>query len=208
MNDIVHIVTPVSRLTYLEQIYKSIVDLNPKCKWLWHCCIDTRTIKSEIPKFSDQQINYYIENKLPNMIDNHRITRDSTPSLLRNTAIDNIREGWIHFVDDDNKVHPNWFNLFYKMRQYYPFAIGMTVIGEHNDNTLRCIPHPYSKNMLDTANYTFHISALKNVRWSYTGTLNDPFFYNEVDSHHHDKIAHMSDVGCYYNYFKPNIQIL
>lgn len=198
----INIVVPCSRSTFLEQIYNSIkstVLVNP---WTIYFILD----ESDIHKFS--MINSIRSANCEILINKNNPGFYDGGSSCRNTAIDNISSGWVMFIDDDNKMHPNLQNTLTKIEKFYPYARGFTVIQVLNDDVPRMIPHQIIEQELDTGVFIFKRDLIGTSRWSRSWVNNDVNFYKDVSRKDRHNIVHVSEIGSYYNYFKPTRRII
>lgn len=193
MNNILNIVTPVSRYDFLEIIYYSIKN-TMKSKWIWYLVLDKSKL-IDLPKICWPECKILFS-------ENSEFGHDGG-SAGRNIAIDNIHSGWISFLDDDTIMHPNFYNTFSKVNNFYPYALGFTVITCFSNNIPRIIPYPYGENQLDTSCFVFKREAINDIRWHLSPRLNDVVFYNQVWENFAPYIIHMTDVAAYYNYLRP-----
>lgn len=106
-----HVITPISRPKNLPALYKSLCDHLPMA-WRWWCIFDRRVkLPPKPPQWRDVAYWGYAP---------------EGPSVAgygqRNFALDQILDGWIYFLDDDNLIHPRLIPTWSEAIREYPQA--------------------------------------------------------------------------------------
>ena len=176
----IYIITPCSRPENLEEISKTI---HPLCKWI----VVHDNTKPVVPinnaTFLVCEDTGYVGTK------------------ARNYALDNLPltdDDFILFHDDDNIIHPNWYDTVSKFLKY-DFSI--LTWGQINRNgIIRLLPTESPKiGNIDTASFLIRWKYNKNVRHELL------YFHDGVYSEacsQNGPVLCISDFLCYYNYLR------
>lgn len=184
-----HIVTIAYRFQNLEQIYNSIfMDQDIR----WHIAKSNKREDINFPflKTDKRIILYNVD------------CEDSSTTKKRNTILENIKDGYFCFIDDDTIFHENMY-LVYKQAESDHFR-GM-VIGEQLewDGKKRLDAVKPTFRMIDTGNVLCHHSCLSVVRWPekhQEGKNHKDFlFWDSVYNYYGKKCALTKTSISYYN---------
>lgn len=104
-----HIVTPISRPENLEKIHASIRAHVP-IEYRWWCVFDYRIAVP--PRPAGWESLAYWGHGGP--------ARSAVGYPQRNFALDQIDDGWLYFLDDDNLIHPELIPAWVEALQRYP----------------------------------------------------------------------------------------
>lgn len=140
-----HLVTPLYRPDNLEKIYNSIM---PFKNITWH-----------IVKSYEKEISFSPED--PRVIIYNSPCSDKDPVCKRNYALEKIKDGYFHLLDDDTELHPNMYSLYVNMRSV---AFEGMVIGKQQEKDgklrLRELDRPLYC-YVDAGNVLSHHSAIE-----------------------------------------------
>jgi hypothetical protein len=165
-----HIVTSLYYTEYLESVYNSIY-MDPDIRWHIGKSKEQEMPTNSFLKSDKRIIVYDVD------------CANTEPHKKRNAALDNIKDGYFCFLDDDTIFHENMY-LKYRQSMENNF-VGM-LVGEQLDpkGNLRLIASKPVYERIDTGNVLSHHSSLQNVRWvgSHIEGVNsvDFLFWNEV----------------------------
>lgn len=138
-----NIVTPCTRPENLDTIYKSI---NFEKVKIWYIIYDVRKVVYK-KRFSH-----------PKIIELACTDEGTVGHQIRNMAINMIPYGLIYFLDDDNQIHPSFWDLDIKCNKIYTFNMqysdGRILKGD--------VPAP---NKIDTAQYVFDVNLVHNLQF-------------------------------------------
>lgn len=183
---ILHIVTPSMRPNNLGFISRSIHSIRfnlPTWSVRWHVGFD-RSID-------------YLDNvpQISSLFRQSPGGANGNPG--RNDALEMIREGWVHFLDDDNDIHPEF------VKGLSSFASGETaeqiaVFNQyHKDGTLRLKANPMAgPGEIDTAQFVAWRSAIGHIRWHPSAYAADYTFFKDITANARAAVA---PGGVYYN---------
>jgi hypothetical protein len=197
------IITPCSRPDNLSKVQVSIrFDLIDK----WIIVYDTSKKTTYTKKFQDNPQIIEIE-----------CSRGIRGSPQRNEAINLVEDGFIYFLDDDNIIHPEFWQIsksfelpyFYTFNQWrkWPTDKKFTVLPGNEI----CI------GKIDTAMYCIHKTHIGQIRWKEDkdgcadGLFIEQIYENNKDSHkyidiiaaYYNQINHIDDIEAY-NHISKN----
>ena len=184
MNEI-NIITPCSRPQNLETLKKSI-DFNKIARW--YIVYDT----SRIPF-----VKRYNDDKIIELEIKHRCC--GAPQ--RNLGIDTIKSGFVYMLDDDNIIHPNFWNLIktFEINKIYTFDQERCL---KDNKTSILVGGNYKKCRIDTAQFIVPRDLIDNQRWNISGCA-DGIFIEELYRRHPDKFVYINEIGCWWNKLNP-----
>lgn len=171
MNNFI-LVTICSRPQYLKQIYDDIVKQNYS-NFKWIICFDSNE-KQELNIDDDRII----------LLNHKKKKEEMTNYAGLNYVLDYIKEnnieGFIHIIDDDNSIYPNYFNVinntindtakFLYYQQSYPSG---EIRFLNKTNNLR-------EGQVDTAQVTFHTSIVNELKFNTLRYTADGLFYGQL----------------------------
>jgi hypothetical protein len=105
-------------------------------------------------------------------------------------------DGFIYFLDDDNIIHPEFWNLTDQFDPAYFYTFnqmrnnnGKILLG--NNIALRCI---------DTAMFVVHKKHIGDIVWRIHEYIADGYFICDVAAGRKHKHRYLNVVACYYNF--------
>lgn len=187
-----YLVTPCSRPENLDRVKESIqFDKIEK----WYIVYDNAKFEFS-RRYTDPKI-VEIECHDSNGIAGHQ---------FRNKALDVIAQqresGFVYFVDDDNIVHPNFWNIKFDPEEalVYTFPQQLSVDGDIIKVRKGDLPLP---GHIDMAQYVVHTDLIGNKRFVPDTYEADGIFVFEIIEVNIPKWKCFHDViGCYYNFLK------
>lgn len=105
---VLHIITPITRPHNLNHIYESLQSGLRTSRWCWWCVFDMDPPR---PPLAWQNIAYWGRPEVPS-------GRVGHPQ--RNWALDQIKDGWVYFLDDDNLLHPYFEKAWLEAMKRHP----------------------------------------------------------------------------------------
>ena len=113
---------------------------------------------------------------------------------IRNLALNIITSGMMCFLDDDNVIHPEFWNIItgFKLDQIYTFDM----IYKNQSILLGNNPVVGS---IDTAQYVFDRSLVGKIRFDTSQYAADGQFINVLVNQHRDKWVYIPKQAAYYN---------
>lgn len=188
-----YIITPVSRIENLSKIFKSI-NWNYVTKWI--IVYDKKIIKK----------NPYLFKNIPSVVELLNFTKNSIRgSGQRNTGIEYLlkekkNNSFVYFLDDDNIIHPNFYNIYKKFKDENIYTFSQQVKIRH----IRA-GNKFKLYHIDTAMFVTSLTIIKNIRWKMKTHETDYHFIKECLSKNKNRYVCINNVGCYYNYLSDNL---
>tara|TARA_B110000211_G_scaffold84701_1_gene99216 strand:+ start:870 stop:1508 length:639 start_codon:yes stop_codon:yes gene_type:complete len=188
-----YIITPVSRIENLSKIFKSI-NWNYVTKWI--IVYDKKIIKK----------NPYLFKNIPSVVELLNFTKNSIRgSGQRNTGIEYLlkekkKNSFVYFLDDDNIIHPNFYNIYKKFKDENIYTFSQQVKIRH----IRA-GNKFKLYHIDTAMFVTSLTIIKNIRWKMKTHETDYHFIKECLSKNKNRYVCINNVGCYYNYLSDNL---
>jgi len=200
-----NIITRCTRPQYLNQVKSSIFNQNLfeyifSVKW-W-VAFDTRVIKDIDAEFlSELTLN-----------GNEAIflkgdEGDFGHTLLSKT-IDKIEDGFIHFIDDDNILHEDFYRLLYKGVTENPTKNGFICSQNINGkdftglNIREAKPENVKVQHIDMAQFIINRKLIGENRFIKNEYKADGYFIENLYHLNKEEFHFIPEVMCYYNYLK------
>ena len=121
---------------------------------------------------------------------------------VRNYALDDINfndEDWIHFLDDDNIIHPRWWE---SVEPHLTRDVAMLTWGQLYKGAPRLEPTTEPRTYyVDTATFMVKWKYCKNIRWT-QDYFADGIFAEEVAKQ--GEVFAINEYVSYYNFLSPN----
>lgn len=198
MNQKFHIITRCTRQENLQAIYDSIFDKWYDCTW--HIIFDCYRIKDLdaelLSKIKNKKVNFYFTYS----------TKNDYLYPQCHKAIDEISDGYVMFIDDDNIVHPEYFGEITKVLNddYKVFVVDQFVGGKDFTGLETRIASKDNNKLkgVDIGQLTFHHSVLKKYRFR-EGYQADGMLVDEIMLEHPEWFYYLNKTLSYYNYIIP-----
>jgi len=115
-------------------------------------------------------------------------------SCQRNLGIDMVKDGHIYFLDDDNIVHPEFWNLKFDPDYFYTFNQNRTKEGKilTGDRLRYC--------EIDTAMFVVPKKMFDGIRWITTAKGSDGYLIAEINARYPNNHKYINRIAAYYNY--------
>lgn len=172
-----HIVTPCSRPENLDTISKTIP---VECNWV--------ILHEDNIKVPDNGFLLKCDNTGP------------WGHAGRNFFLDNFQlndDDWIYCLDDDNIIHPNFFNT---VQEYLTHDYSIIHWGQLDKNSEHRLDPFIGIDRIDTACYMYKWKYNKNTRYHANKYNADGFF--AIDCSSKGPILTVNGYLCYYNYLR------
>jgi hypothetical protein len=122
-----------------------------------------------------------------------------------NTFLDELREGWTWFLDDDNLVHPDFFAGLADLLQQQPekraWVFSQALCGPP-PWVRQAHPGMVRENHIDGAQYAFHRELIAGDRFPLRYSC-DGAFVEAIYQRAPQAFGFTSQVLCYYNRLRP-----
>lgn len=203
MENTITILTACSRPQYLEEIYSSIVNQRYN-SWKWIISFDfdkMPDVAKEIKK--DERVKMVLYKNKPT---------DVTCYAALNNIFDNYLnyETWIHVIDDDNILYPNYFNIINDVISINPLSKFILYGQQYRNGTHRMQPKTKDirEGMIDMAQVCFHSFLIEDTKYVQKYTADGIFYqtlFNKI-KHNHKEWVWYNRYICYYNYILNETQ--
>jgi hypothetical protein len=110
---------------------------------------------------------------------------------IRNMALNTIKDSLIYFLDDDNIIHPSFWNINFDSNKLYTFDM------QRKDDILK--GNKVEPDSIDTAQYVFDVNLVGDLRFDVTLYNADGFFIQKIYEENKDKWVYVPEIASYYN---------
>lgn len=183
----IHVVTPCSRPgnlpVLLENLRGALVT-----PWTWWIVLDRRHVKGEI--------------RVPGANVLEMESCGPSGATGRNHALALIDDGWVVWLDDDNRIHQELPGALILARLEHPGALGFVFHVIRSDGSLHVKPKGH-KDTIDTAALVFSREAIGSVRWNEDKYSSDQDFHRDVVTANPGRIVYVPKVAAWYNALRP-----
>lgn len=188
-----NIITACIRPENLKWLFDSFIIAkgNLPIKIEWFIVMEARNRNPELPE---------IVWDAP-FIKTHLAIGDSDKSPI-NWALDRIDSGLVCWVDDDNIIHPEYFEEILSQPELDKIFIYHQQMSKKLEKT-----NPYLRyvslcepSSIDTAQFTIDRNLIKDIRWDGNSSQPDGKFVQEVFRRSPHKLKIIDKILCYYNY--------
>lgn len=183
------IITPCGRPENIKQVYESI---NFDYVQEWIIVYDTRRQPMNKRFEGYEKVKEYA-------YDGEGTAGHQQRNYALNILTKNKYNGLVYFLDDDNIIHPNFWNLLKRMNGGCIYSFDQVLKDGStglNGNTLEV-------GSIDTAQCVIEMSAINNHRFEEDKYEADGIFYKLIGSTcSKNQHIYFPEVGCYYNYLR------
>ena len=176
------IITPCMRPHFLSKLYESI-NFDKITKWI--IVYDTsKNIKFE-KQFSTN----------PKILEIECNKQTYGAGCKRMKALKLVTSGFVYFLDDDNIIHPNFWNILQKAELDKFYTWNCDVIYNNSvyyGNQCKVMT-------IDTSQILVPINIIGDTIWK-DGYCADGLFIQEIYNNNPEKLCYINEIGSYYNY--------
>ena len=197
-----NIITRCSRLSNLPKVRDSIFTTD-KFNIIWLVMFDTTILKD-----IDAEILSDIQSKGGKTYFINSISGDFGHQMI-NKAIDDIKDGFIFVLDDDNIIHEDFYNNLYESIINNPNKMGFVYNQQVDGKDFTgldirlCGPDKMKVSQVDMAQVVFHKTLIGNIRINPMNYIADSIYIEEVYNNNDPELfCFINKVMCYYNYLK------
>lgn len=188
-----HIITPVSRPGNLEKISYSILLPHEPSIWIeWWIAFDG--YESDIPAGSHPSHILFV----PSIVNDKTVSVSG--NLQRNAALDQIKDGWVFFLDDDTTMHPDLLKTIAPILNSIP---GCCLVFNQDwpDGKPRCTVSPdhMKQGYIDTGQVVLAREAIGDIRWEADKYHSDGPFIESVFRAHPEAFIWLNRTLATYN---------
>ena len=190
------IVTPCSRPDNLNLLANSINRSRKDLPFVidWYIVFDQGCVNycsAEVP-YMPEGVSVYFSY----LIEPH----SKAGNAQRNYALDLIDQGFVCFLDDDNLLHHNFFEMIYNI--YAEHGYDRAIICNQLDENFKkrslnincCQP-----GKIDAAQYVIPFALIQSKRWDLPWYEADGLFIQNIARQHGSRIIFVNEINSYYN---------
>lgn len=208
------VITPVSRPENLDLLFESIYP-NHRFDTKWMVVIDETAVPNPFPRV------FTMLKHLPGVYTQAGVSFYTYPSKdnglsgnpQRNFALGKLdswlinQDFWVYFLDDDNVMHPDFFQEMSEEIQRAPSTLGFVVDQIWRDGRIRIPAHPnrMRPTFCDTAQFLLHCSAIGEDRWDPWDYCADGHFFSKIYRRHSDHFVFVEKRLAYYNALRSRL---
>jgi len=180
------IITPCIKQENLDTI-KNSIDFTKNL--LWIIIYDTTNKKFE-----------HKYNNVPKIVEyDYSDTTGTSGNPQRNFGLDKVKNGFIYFLDDDNIIHPKFWEILPAFVNTYIYTFDQQ---NGTNNNIRLVGHNVEIGKIDTAQFVVPYEMINDLRWNKEDYKADGIFITELYKKYPNNFKYINGVYCYYNYLK------
>jgi len=195
-----HVITRCTRvenlLTIADSVYKEGVDVN------WHVVFDTSVVKeveaSLLGELYKLGAELYFKQGSPGTY-----MYPEMNELIKNNSLFG-RGHWVTLIDDDNIVHPDYYEEIISRLKDFPDASAFCynqLVTVNNPTYRHASPSNTVVGGIDLAQYTVKVSAFDFAEFG-SGYCGDGEFIQAFHNLYPDEFVFIDQTLCYYNYLQ------
>ena len=171
------IITPCSRKENLHTLYNSI-----QFEYI-HNWIIVYDSSIEFDKTFDH----------PKILEYFHHSDGISGNAQRNYGLTKVKsEGFIYFLDDDNVIHPDFWNTTFEPEKIYTF-------NQEHQGTVRLKGNKIKVGRIDTAMFLVYSTLIKGTTWNIHNYTADGEFIRECYLKNRRVWIYLDKILCYYN---------
>ena len=186
----INIITPCCRQDNLDIIIKSI---NFKLIDKWYIIYDTSKNRSYTKKYEN---NPQIEEHFCSDV-------GSAGHPQRNFGLNLVNDGFVYFLDDDNIIHPEFWNIVptLDINYFYTFDQQQVYVGKIlKGNIIKVY-------WIDTAQFIIPKQLINNLTFDINKYQADGIFITKINELYPKNHIYIPKIACYYNFLEKNNMI-
>jgi len=174
-------------------MYKSIINnVTPDIDWNWLIVEDGNRFDSSNLYPNTKYISAPSEDGLKGISGNFQ----------RNIGLNEIKNGYVYFLDDDNIIHPLFFKRVVEILGSTNKALIFSQINKDDTDRLTPDESKIEVCFIDTAQFLIPINLVGDLRWEVYDYCADGVFFSTVYSNHRNQFIIVQEPLCYYNYLR------
>ena len=189
-NQSLSIITPIGRGIPEDELLKTVRSIKFYCIQRWILVYDTTALHDHMPLLRGHdkiiQIFYHFD-----------LGASQAGHAQRNRALKEIPDGLIYNLDDDNIVHPHFWDILPR------FAAGFVSTFDQQRSQTAILPgNTPASGAIDTASFVFDKSLVGEIEYDWTDYGADGIFIHAVLEQNPGKHIYIPEVASYYNFHK------
>ena len=193
------VITPCCRVENLQTIYESM-DFNIVVKWI--IVYDSKHITNNPQLFmNNNNIEEYIYSSLESSWGNAQ--RNYALSILAEKKA--LHNCFIYYLDDDNIIHPNLYNVFKFVRKNNIYTFDQKRLSNIDGSygiTLKGNDISWKK--IDTGQILLYYPLVRNIKWCENIYHADYYYIKECCVNNYKVHKYIPLELCYWNYLRDN----
>lgn len=195
----INLVTAVSRPENLPRIFKSIElslwDSPLQCRWI--------LVADERLPFIPVRILELAEDSHVHVTFEVLAPTSEYGIAQKNLGIDLVEEGFFYCLDDDNILHPAFFERLGKAISENPGKMAFAFNQQRWDHwgSLKASPETFEPNKVDNAMFVAHKHLIGNLRYRQVG-CEDYVFYRTLFDVRPEAFLFLDETLCFYNFLR------
>ena len=183
------IITPVSRYRYKQDLMRLAVSIRWDCVNNWILVYDTSRQHDLQPMFSDspQVTEIYFQAEAGAVLGN----------MQRNRVLQNVMQGLVYFLDDDNIMHPSFWDILPNVSLGHITTFDQLRL--EFDPPERWPGDRLAINAIDTGMFVIDRSLIGQTQWNPNAGNADGMFIEAVSHLHPNKHIYISEVAAYHH---------
>jgi hypothetical protein len=119
----------------------------------------------------------------------------------RDFALELVESGWIYFLDDDNIVHPSFWEI--ASTAELPYFYSFDMINLDHDSFVK--GGNVTRGKIDTAMFLVNKEHIGDIKWSIVGddVGGDFFFIDKIQQHNPKAHKYIPTIAAYHNKLVP-----
>jgi len=114
----------------------------------------------------------------------------------RNYGMSLVEDGFIYFLDDDNIIHPNFWNIIEILHNDYFFTFDQ--MRDYHNKIF--YGNRIEVKFIDTAMFIIHKQHIQDIKWRTDEYGADGFFICDILNRNPNSHIYINIIGCYYNF--------
>jgi hypothetical protein len=195
----INIITPCTRPNNLFLLFQSIIKgVTSTDDITWYIIYDGG-------KITEEQCFDFTKLKVPSYLNIFtKIFEDSCSvfgNSQRNQALNQISDGWVYFLDDDNVLHPKLFSTIKEQLKIEKKSV--FIFNQFFNFQKKRIRHAaidkIKEGYIDTAQFLINYSIIRYRRWKKEVFNADGSFIREILELHRNEFRILNSTLAYYN---------
>lgn len=184
-----YIITPVSRFKLKEDLLKIAVSIRWDCVTQWILVYDTNRQHDLEPLFSESpkvtEIYFHAEEGA------------GFGNMQRNKGLEKVMQGLVYFLDDDNIMHPHFWDVLPNITLGHLTTFDEARMEENPPRELGGMT--VAVGCIDTAMYVIDRALIGETRWHLNAFNADGQFVEQIYNNHTDKHVYIPEVAAYHH---------
>ena len=189
------IITPVGRVISEDELLQTVRSIKFYCITRWILVYDTTVLHDHKPLLRGHD-------KIVQLYYHFDLGASQAGHAQRNRALAEIPEGLVYNLDDDNIVHPHFWDILPQL------AAGFVTTFDQQRSKTEVLPGSTPATAaIDTASFVIDKSLIGQIEFNWTQYDADGMFVEEVLAQHPGKHIYIPEIASYYNFHKQSFDL-